>query len=179
MELGPLFGSVVRDLKNRMNVEFCYRFQFTTSVIFYSQNNNEELEPIHYHSYSWIFNKNNDIKQSQLNSNLRNMYTSVIENKPRSGFVIDYRMTKLPNYVGGTYKESPKLVRTKKACINIKNNDNKCLFDQYSLIFIQLKNMQKNYQNIKNMKMNSTLEGLLILKWIFKIVIYLKINLYI
>ena len=127
-----LFDFVVEDVKNRMNERDSYRVQFTTRVIFYSQKDNEELEPIHYHSYSWIFNKNSDIDQSHLNSNHRNIHTLVIENTPRSGLQfervdgIDYRMTRLPNYVGGTYKELPEFVKNKKACINIKNNDNKC-----------------------------------------------------
>ena len=51
-EFGTLFDTVVRDLKNRMNERDSYKVQFTTRLIFYSQKDNEELEPIHYHSYS-------------------------------------------------------------------------------------------------------------------------------
>jgi len=57
----PLFDTVARDLKNRMNDRDSYRVQFTTRAMFYSHKDNEELEPTHYHSYSWIFNRNSDI----------------------------------------------------------------------------------------------------------------------
>ena len=36
---------------------------------------------------------------------------------------IDYRMTRLPNYIRGIYKELSEFVINKKFCINIKNND--------------------------------------------------------
>ena len=51
-----------------------YRVHFITHVIFFSQRDNEEFEPIHYHSYSWIFNKNSDVEQSHLNSNHKNIF---------------------------------------------------------------------------------------------------------
>ena len=61
------FYSIVGYLKNIVNDRDGYRVQFTTRVVFYSQKDNAELEPIHYHSYFRIFNKNNDIEQSYLN----------------------------------------------------------------------------------------------------------------
>jgi len=60
-----------------------------------------------------------------------NVHILGIENIPRSGLQfertdgIDYRMTRLPNCVGGAYKEFPEFLKNKKACINIKNNDSK------------------------------------------------------
>ena len=59
-DFGPIFGSVIRDLNDRMTDRDSYRVQFTIRIIFYSQKDNEELEPIHYYSYSWIFNKNSE-----------------------------------------------------------------------------------------------------------------------
>ena len=83
-DFGPLFDSVARDLRNRMKDRDSYRVQFATRVIFHSQKYNEELEPIHYHSCSWIFNKNSEINQSHIKSNHRNMRKIVVENTARS-----------------------------------------------------------------------------------------------
>ena len=94
-----------------MNDRDIYRVQFTACVTFYSHRDNEELETIHYHSYSWIVYNNSDIDQTHINSNHRNIHKLVIENTPRSGIKFErvsgtyYKMTRSPNYVKGTYKE--------------------------------------------------------------------------
>jgi len=59
-DFSPLFDSVVSDFRYRMNDRDSNRVQFTTRLIFCSQKDNQKLEPIHYYSYSWIFNKNGD-----------------------------------------------------------------------------------------------------------------------
>ena len=79
-----------------------------------------------------------------------NIHKLVMKNTTRSDLQfervdgIGYRMTKSPNYVGGIHKKLPELLKNKKACINMKNNDSdgpnnfgpqKC--GQYSLIFTQ------------------------------------------
>ena len=51
-DFGPLFDYVARDLKNKMNDRDSYNVQFTTPVIFYSQKDNGEFKPFHYHRYS-------------------------------------------------------------------------------------------------------------------------------
>ena len=67
-----------------MNDRDCYKGQYTTCVIFYSQMNNEELNyRIKYHIYSWTFCKNSAIEQSHLNSKNGNINTLVTENTPR------------------------------------------------------------------------------------------------
>ena len=43
-DFGPVFDSVVRALKNRLNDRDSHRVQFTTRVIFYSRKDNKELE---------------------------------------------------------------------------------------------------------------------------------------
>ena len=61
-----------------------------------------------------------------------NIHTLVIKNIPRlvlkieSVDGIDYRLTRLPNYLGGTHKEFPKFVKRKNCCIKIKKYDSKC-----------------------------------------------------
>jgi len=83
-----------------MNDRDSYKVEFTTHVTFYSQQENEELKPNHYHSHSWIFNKSSDIEQSYLNSSHREIKTFIIVNTPRSGLQfervdgIGYRMTR-------------------------------------------------------------------------------------
>jgi len=84
---------------------------------FYSQKNNEEIEPFHYYNYSLIFNKNSDIEQSHLNRINRYIHTLVIEKYTQMRLTIlrgdglDCGMTKLPNYVGVTYTQVPKFVK--------------------------------------------------------------------
>ena len=67
----------------------------------------------------FLIKKNIYIKQSTLNSNDRNIHTFVIENTLRLCLQfervdgIDYRMTRLPNYVRGTYKQILEFVKKK------------------------------------------------------------------
>ena len=65
-----------------------------------------------------------------------------------SDFVFDsvdlllYKLHKITLNRGGSYIDSPKWLRNKKATVNPKNKDDKCF--QYALI------VALNYQNIKN-----------------------------
>ena len=53
-----------------------------------------------------------------------------------------YKLHKISLNRGGSYIDSPKWLKNKKATINLKNNDNKCF--QYAVTVVL------NYKNIKN-----------------------------
>ena len=95
----------------------------------------------HYHSYSWIFNKNSDIEQSHLNNNHRNVHTLVIENTPRSGLKfervdgIDYQNEKITKLGGKIIiKKLLEFVKNKKLSSEYKKMIVNAFFGQYSLI---------------------------------------------
>lgn len=72
-----------------------------------------------------------------------------IENKPSSdpfsGIIkIDVKISKSKNIIGGSFVELPQKIKNKKACVNIKNNDEKCFL--WSLI------ASKHYDDIKKIE---------------------------
>ena len=62
--------------------------------------------------------------------------------------VLDYNLNKISLNYGGSYIDSPKWLKNKKATINLKNNDDKCF--QYSLNHKHIKKLKTHYNACKN-----------------------------
>ena len=64
---------------------------------------------------------------------------------------MEYKLNKIGLNRGGSYIDSPKWLKNKKATINSKNNDDKCL--QYALtVALNYQNIKKDPQRISKIK---------------------------
>ena len=65
--------------------------------------------------------------------------------------LLEYKLNKISLNRGGSYVDSPKWLKNRKATINSKNNDDKCF--QYALtVALNYQNIKKNPQKISNIK---------------------------
>ena len=93
-------------------------------------------------------NETNGIIEELFKSLLPRYQKGLEESMDGSHFIFEsvdalyYNLNKISLSKGGSYIDSPKLLKNKKATINAKNNDGKCF--QYALT------VALNYQNIKN-----------------------------
>ena len=64
---------------------------------------------------------------------------------------MEYKLNKIGLNRGGSYIDSPKWLKNKKATINSKNNDDKCF--QYALtVALNYQNIKKDPQRISKIK---------------------------
>ena len=95
-----------------------------------------------------IGNETDKIIEKLFDSLLQKHQKGIEESMRGSEFILDnvdllyYKLHKISLNRGGSYIDSPKWLKNKKAIINPKNNDGKCF--QYALTVVL------NYQNIKN-----------------------------
>ena len=89
-----------------------------------------------------------EIIEERFESFLQKYQEGLEESMRGNGFIFDsvdslyYNLNKISLSKGGSYIDSPKWLKNKKATINLKNNDDKC-FHYPSTVAL-------NYQNIKN-----------------------------
>ena len=110
--------------------------------------NNIKIENIRY------FNSNNfsltSIKKSEQEiQNIIDQFHNHLEDSkdsdPFTGIIkMDVKLSKSKNIYGGSFVELPEKIKNKKACVNIKNNDDKCFL--WSLI------ASKHYNDIKKIE---------------------------
>ena len=110
--------------------------------IMYTRSDNDEI----------MFGDDNDDIIEQLFESLLQKYEENLQNKMKgSDFEFDgvnflyYDFNKTSINRGGSYIDSPKLLKDKKSIINPKNNDNKCF--QYAVtLALNLDKIKKNHK---------------------------------
>ena len=143
----PYLSDMINDHKTQGE----QKIQLTMSINFMSSKNSEETHTVHTKTHNveiMMSIETDEIIIKELFKSFFQKYQQGLEEPmKRSEFVFDgvdlfhYHLQKISLNRGGSYIDSPKQLKNKKANINLKNNDNKCF--QYALTVVL------NYQNIK------------------------------
>ena len=140
----PYLSDMINDHKTRRE----WKIQLTMQINFNSSKDSEETHTTYTNSHNeeiMIGNKTDEIIEKLFESLLQNYQKNLEESMRGSKFVRDsnkllYYHLQIGLKGGGSYVDSPKWVKNKKATINPKNNDDKCF--QYALT------VALNHQNI-------------------------------
>ena len=117
------------------------------TINFISSKDSDETRPMHAKSdniYIMMGSETDEIIKEHFQSLLQRYQKGLKEKMRRSEFIfysvdlVHYKLNKIRN---GSYVDSLKWLKNKKATINPKNNDDKCF--QYAIT------VELNYQNIK------------------------------
>ena len=128
-----------------------WKIQSTIAISFMSSKDSNESRTVPSKSNNikiLIGSETDKIIEKLFDSLLQKHQKGIEESMRGSEFVLDsvdllyYKLHKISLNRGGSYIDSPKWLKNKKATINPKNNDGKCF--QYALTVVL------NYQNIKN-----------------------------
>ena len=135
-----------------------WKIQLTMQINFISSKHSEETRIMHAKSDNveiMIGSKTDDIIEKLFESLLQRYQEGLEESMRGSEFVLDnidllyYHIKKISLNRCGSYVDSPKWLKNKKATINPKNNDNNCF--QYALtVALNYQNIENRPKNIKN-----------------------------
>ena len=126
------------------------KIQLTMAINFISSKYSDETRTMHEKSNNaeiTMGNETNEIIEELFKSFFQKHQEGLEESMTGSEFIFDsvdalyYDLNKISLSRAGSYRDSPKWLKGKKATINPKNNDNKCF--QYALI------VALNYEEIK------------------------------
>ena len=130
------------------------------TVNFVSSKDFDEIRTMHTKSdniYIMMGYETDDIIKELCESLLERYQEGLEESMKGSQFVFDsvdlleYKLNKISLNRGGSYVDSPKWLKNRKATINSKNNDDKCF--QYALtVALNYQNIKKNPQRTSNIK---------------------------
>ena len=136
------------------------------AINFISSKDSDETRTMHTKSDNveiMIGSETNEIIEDLFESFLQKYQEGLEESMRGSEFVYDsvdalyYNLNKVSLSRGGSYIDSPKWLKNKKATINPKNKDDKCF--QYALtvaiIMNKLKTIQKEYQRSNLLLINT------------------------
>ena len=127
-----------------------WKNQLTMAINFISSKDSDEIRTMHTNSNNReivMGSKTDEITEELFKSFLQKYQEGLEESMRGSDFTYDsvdesyYNLNKISLSRVGSYKETPKWLKNKKATINSKSNDDKCF--QYALTIVL------NYQNIK------------------------------
>ena len=137
-----------------------WKINLTIAINFFSSKDSEEVRNMHSKSDNieiLIGNETDEIIEDLLDSLLKRHPKGSEESMKGSEFVFDnvdslyYKLHKISLNRGGSYIESPKWLKNKKATINRKNNDDKCF--QYDLtVALNHEQIKKESQRITKIK---------------------------
>ena len=108
------------------------------TIHFISSNDSDEIRNMHTTSDNieiMMGNETDEIIEELFKSLLQRYQEGLEESMKGSEFVFDsddllnYKIQKISLNRGGSYRDSPKWLKNKKATINPKNNDDKCFQD--------------------------------------------------
>ena len=135
-----------------------WKIQLTMAINFISSKDSDETSTMHSKSNNVeiMMDSETDELIEELFKLFLQKYQAGLEEPMRgSEFVyasvdaLYYNLNKVSLSIGGSYIDSPKWLKNKKATINRKNNDDKCF--QYTLTVAlnheQIKDIQKEYKN--------------------------------
>ena len=146
-EIRQYLKDMIKDHKTKGE----WKIQSTIAISFMSSKDSNESRTVPSKSNNikiLIGNETDKIIEKLFDSLLQKHQKGIEESMRGSEFVLDsvdllyYKLHKISLNRGGSYIDSPKWLKNKKATINPKNNDGKCF--QYALTVVL------NYQNIKN-----------------------------
>ena len=133
-----------------------WKIQLTVAINFISSKDSDEIRTMHAKSNNveiMMSSKTDEIVKELFKSFLQG-YQEGLEESMRGGkFIFDsvdasyYDLNKISLSRGGSYMDSPKWLKNKKATINPKNNTDKCF--QYVLIYEQIKKDPHRISKIK------------------------------
>ena len=136
------------------------KISLTVIINFISSKDSDEICTIHAKSNNLEFmmgNGTNEIIKELFESLLQKYQEGLEERKRGSEFLFDsvdllhYNLHKISLNRGGSYIDSPKWLKNKKATINPQNNDDKCF--QYALTAaLNYEQIKKNPQRISDTK---------------------------
>ena len=152
------FGNKVIDYETTLGE---WKIQLSLTVNFESSKDSEEIRIMHTKSddiYVMMGYERDEIIKELFESLLQKYQEGLKESMKGSGFIFDsadlfyYHLQKTSlSRKGGSYIDSPKWLKNKKATINPKNNDNNCF--QYALTAaLNHQNVKKTPQRISNLK---------------------------
>ena len=124
------------------------------AINFISPKDSDETRTMNAKSNNVEITMGNEIIEELFKSFLQKYQEGLEESMKRSEFIFDsvdalyYDLKKISLSRGRSYTDSPKWFKNKKATINPKNNDDKCL--QYALtVALNYEQIKKNPQSIK------------------------------
>ena len=148
------------DIINDQKTQGEWKIHLTIVINFFSSKDSEEIRTMHSKSDSIEILIGNETNESieELSESPLQRYQKGLEEKMRDsefGFDNDdslyYKLHKISLNRGGSYIDSPKWLKNKKATINPKNNDDKCF--QYALtVALNHEQIKKDQQRITKIK---------------------------
>ena len=117
-----------------------WKYKLTMAINFFSSKDSEETRIMYSPSVNieiMLGNETDKIIEDLFDSFLQRYQKGLEESMKGSQFVFDsinslyYKLHKISLKRDGSYKDSPKWLKNKRATINPKNNDNKCF--QYAI----------------------------------------------
>ena len=155
-EIKPHLSDMINDHKTQGE----WKINLTIAINFFSSKDSEEVRNMHSKSDNieiLIGNETDEIIEDLLDSLLKRHPKGSEESMKGSEFVFDnvdslyYKLHKISLNRGGSYIDSPKWLKNKKATINRKNNDDKCF--QYDLtVALNHEQIKKEPQRITKIK---------------------------
>ena len=145
-EIKPYLSDIIIDHKTKGE----WKIHLTMAIKFFSSKDSEETHIMYSKSNDtevMMGNETDEVTEDLFDSFLQRYQKKLEESMRGSEFVFDsvdslyYKLHKISLNRGGSYIDSPKWLKNKKATINPKNNDDKC--SQYALA------VALNYQSIK------------------------------
>ena len=130
-EIKPYLSDITNDHKTQGE----WKIHLTMTIHFFSSKDSEEIRTMHSKSdnIEILIGNETDKVIEDLFDSLFQRYQKGLEEKMRgSEFVFDnvdllhYKLHKISLNRGGSYIDSPKWLKNKKATTNPKNNDDKC-----------------------------------------------------
>ena len=154
------------DIINYHKTQGEWRIQLTMAINFISSKNIDGTRTMHSKSNNveiMMGNEIDEIIEELFKSFLQKYQEGLEEPMSRSEFIFDsvdalyYDLNKVSLSRGGSYIDSPKWLKNKKATINPKNNDDKCF--QYALTvalnYEQIKKIFKEYKKLSLLLINT------------------------
>ena len=146
----PYLGKIINDHKDGWKIQLAIEISFVSSVNNFNENSNKDSYVTYSKNSSVFFGYETDnIIEKAFESLLKEYQTGLEIKMKKSDFVFDgvdalfYKLHKISLNKGGSYIDSPKWLKDKKATINPKNKKADNCF-QYAIA------VALNYQNIKN-----------------------------
>ena len=131
-----------------IKINFISSKSFNETRVMYSKSDNYEI---------MMGVNTNEIIKNLFSSLLQRYQKGLEESMRRSDFTFDYVESlnyifhKIDLKISGSYIETPKWIKDKKATINVKNDDNKCF--QYSITnALNYDKIKKNHQDANKVK---------------------------
>ena len=146
------------DIINDHKTQGKWKIHLTIIINFFSSKDYKETRTMHTKSHNieiMMGNETNKIIEVLFESLLQRYWVGLEGSLRGSEFIFDsvnslcYKLHKISLNRGGSYIDSPKWLKNKKATINPKNNDDKCF--QYAVVVTlnhnQIKSPRKNIKH--------------------------------